>query len=43
VGTLPTGPATFTFPVLLVLQVRSGLLTRVRDYMDGLGVAGARG
>lgn len=43
VGTLPTGQATFTVPGLLILQVHSGLITRVRDYMDGSGVASARG
>lgn len=42
VGTLPTSRATFTVPGLLVLHVRNGLITRVRDYMDGLRVAGAR-
>ncbi|MFB7954015.1 nuclear transport factor 2 family protein [Streptomyces sp. NPDC056045] len=43
VGTLPTGRTAFTVPGLLILHVRSGLIARVRDYMDGLGVAGARG
>ncbi|KIF70935.1 hypothetical protein HY68_23805 [Streptomyces sp. AcH 505] len=42
VGTLPTGRTTFTVPGLLVLHVHNGLITRVRDYMDGLRVAGAR-
>jgi len=42
VGTLPTRRTTFTVPGLLIIHVRSGLITRVRDYMDGLGVAGAR-
>ncbi|WP_328583833.1 nuclear transport factor 2 family protein [Streptomyces sp. NBC_00370] len=41
VGTLPTGRTTFTVPGLLVLHVHNGLITRVRDYMDGLRVAGA--
>ncbi|MEU9205181.1 nuclear transport factor 2 family protein [Streptomyces sp. NPDC048332] len=41
VGTLPAN-ATFTVPGLLILSVRNGLITRVRDYMDGLGVAGVR-
>ncbi|MFE7116118.1 nuclear transport factor 2 family protein [Streptomyces sp. NPDC057654] len=43
VGTLPTRRTTFTVPGLLVLHVHSGLIVRVRDYMDGLGVASARG
>ncbi|MEV8566718.1 nuclear transport factor 2 family protein [Streptomyces sp. NPDC051322] len=43
VGTLPPERTTFTVPGLLILRVRSGLITRVRDYMDGSGVAGARG
>lgn len=43
VGTLPTRGTTFTVPGLLVLRVPSGLITRVRDYMDGLGVVSARG
>jgi ketosteroid isomerase-like protein len=43
VGTLPTKHTTFTVPGLLILHVRNGMITRVRDYMDGLGVAGARG
>ncbi|MFJ6011414.1 nuclear transport factor 2 family protein [Streptomyces sp. NPDC092952] len=42
VGTLPTRTTTFTVPGLLILHVRDGLITRVRDYMDGLGVADAR-
>ncbi|MEV8452255.1 nuclear transport factor 2 family protein [Streptomyces sp. NPDC052095] len=42
VGSLPTRTTTFTVPGLLVLHVRDGLITQVRDYMDGLGVAGAR-
>ncbi|GGM12292.1 hypothetical protein GCM10010129_65370 [Streptomyces fumigatiscleroticus] len=43
VATLPTRRTTFTVPGLLVLHVHGGLITRVRDYMDGLGVASARG
>ncbi|MEU9497594.1 nuclear transport factor 2 family protein [Streptomyces sp. NPDC048196] len=43
VGTLPNGHATFTVPGLLILHVHHGLITRVRDYMDGSGVASARG
>jgi len=43
VGTLPAARATFTVPGLLILHVRGGLITRVRDYMDGSGVAAARG
>ncbi|MCQ9130235.1 nuclear transport factor 2 family protein [Streptomyces sp. IBSBF 2807] len=42
VGTLPPKATTFTVPGLLILHVRNGLITRVRDYMDGLGVASAR-
>ncbi|MET7635651.1 nuclear transport factor 2 family protein [Streptomyces sp. NPDC005078] len=42
VGALPTKATTFTVPGLLILHVRNGLITRVRDYMDGLGVASAR-
>ncbi|MFE7853318.1 nuclear transport factor 2 family protein [Streptomyces sp. NPDC057403] len=38
---LPKGPA-FTVPGLLILRVRDGAITRVRDYMDGSGVVGAR-
>ncbi len=41
VGTLTTKATTFTVPGLLILQVRDGLITRVRDYMDDSGVAGA--
>ncbi|MFG3532372.1 nuclear transport factor 2 family protein [Streptomyces sp. NPDC047917] len=43
VGTLPTGHTDFTVPGLLILHVHGGLITRARDYMDSLGVAGARG
>jgi ketosteroid isomerase-like protein len=42
-GTLPTKGTTFTVPGLLILRVHSGLITRVRDYMDGMGVGSARG
>ncbi|MEV2211203.1 nuclear transport factor 2 family protein [Streptomyces sp. NPDC050997] len=42
VGTLPTKATTFTVPGLLILHVHNGLIMRVRDYMDGLGVASAR-
>ncbi len=34
---------TFTVPGLLILRVRDGLIIRVRDYMDGLGVSRALG
>ncbi|MFD0340499.1 nuclear transport factor 2 family protein [Streptomyces sp. NPDC127117] len=43
VGKLATKATEFTVPGLLVLHVRDGLITRVRDYMDGLGVVAARG
>jgi len=39
---LPAEATTFTVPGLLILHVRDGLITRVRDYMDGLGVVRAR-
>ncbi|GGW70561.1 hypothetical protein GCM10010503_54750 [Streptomyces lucensis JCM 4490] len=42
VGTVPPRNARFTVPGLLILRVDGGLLTRVRDYMDASGVAGAR-
>ncbi|MEU2249506.1 nuclear transport factor 2 family protein [Streptomyces sp. NPDC019224] len=41
-GTLPAGGAAFTVPGLLVLRVRDGLITHVRDYMDTAALAGAR-
>lgn len=41
VGTLTTEATTFTVPGLLILHVRDGLITRVRDYMDGLRVPSA--
>ncbi|MER6059832.1 nuclear transport factor 2 family protein [Streptomyces sp. NPDC001792] len=40
-GSLPATGASFSVPGLLVLRVRDGLLTRVRDYMDSAGVAAA--
>ncbi|KPI10495.1 protein of unknown function DUF1486 [Actinobacteria bacterium OK074] len=43
VGELPSREGTFTVPGLLVLRVEGGLITRCRDYMDGLGVARALG
>ncbi|WP_263981285.1 nuclear transport factor 2 family protein [Streptomyces naphthomycinicus] len=42
VATLTTEATTFTVPGLLILHVRNGLITRVRDYMDGSKVANAR-
>ncbi|WP_307825954.1 nuclear transport factor 2 family protein [Streptomyces sp. MBT33] len=42
VGTLPAKGTTFTVPGLLILHVHNGLIMRVRDYMDGSGVAAAR-
>ncbi|MFF8916996.1 nuclear transport factor 2 family protein [Streptomyces sp. NPDC015032] len=42
VGTMTTRATQFTVPGLLILHVRNGLITRAHDYMDGLGVAGAR-
>ncbi|MGP2442128.1 nuclear transport factor 2 family protein [Streptomyces sp. JW3] len=42
VAALPGG-GTVTVPGLLVLRVRDGLLVHVRDYLDGFGVARARG
>ncbi|TRV77007.1 nuclear transport factor 2 family protein [Streptomyces sp. 130] len=42
VGAVPGRSGEFTVPGLLVLHVRDGLLTRVRDYMDASGVADAR-
>ncbi|MGW0857963.1 nuclear transport factor 2 family protein [Streptomyces sp. NPDC002690] len=43
VGSLPARDLTFTVPGLLILHVRDGLIVRVRDYMDGFGVAASRG
>ncbi|WP_330456582.1 nuclear transport factor 2 family protein [Streptomyces sp. NBC_00820] len=42
-GSLPAAGLSFGIPGLLILRVHDGLLTRVRDYMDASGVAGARG
>lgn len=42
VGTVPAAGTSFSVPGLLVLQVRDGLVRRVRDYIDGSGVGGAR-
>lgn len=42
VGTLPARSTGFTVPGLLILHIRSGLITRARDYMDSSGVARAR-
>jgi uncharacterized protein len=42
VAALPGG-GTVTVPGPLVLRVRDGLLVHVRDYLDGFGVARARG
>ncbi|WP_426368302.1 nuclear transport factor 2 family protein [Streptomyces sp. E-08] len=42
VAVLPAKALTFAVPGLLVLHVRNGLIIRVRDYMDGLGLASAR-
>ncbi|MEU5538862.1 nuclear transport factor 2 family protein [Streptomyces sp. NPDC020362] len=38
-GTVTTSGQPFSFPGLLVLRVRNGLIVHARDYMDGLGVA----
>ncbi|MGP3922346.1 nuclear transport factor 2 family protein [Streptomyces sp. 8N616] len=42
-GTLTTTGQSFSFPGLLVLRVRNGLIVHVRDYMDGLRVAHTMG
>jgi ketosteroid isomerase-like protein len=42
-GTVTTTGRAFSIPGLLVIRVRGGLITHVRDYMDGLGVAHAMG
>ncbi|MGW3944452.1 nuclear transport factor 2 family protein [Streptomyces phaeochromogenes] len=42
-GTVATTGRAFSFPGLLVIRVHDGLITHVRDYMDGLGVAHAMG
>jgi ketosteroid isomerase-like protein len=41
VATMPPARR-FTIPGLLVLRVRDGLITHLRDYLDGYGVANAR-
>lgn len=42
VGTVPAADAAFTVPGLLVLRVRGGLISEVRDYIDSSGLSGAR-
>ena len=42
-GVLRSAGRPFEFPGVLVLRVRDGEIIRVRDYMDGLGVAHAMG
>ncbi|MFB7596980.1 nuclear transport factor 2 family protein [Streptomyces sp. NPDC056160] len=42
-GTLTTTGEPFEVPGLLVIRVHEGLITHVRDYMDGLAVARMRG
>lgn len=42
-GTMTTTGRRFSFPGLLVLRVRSGLIVHARDYMDGLRVAHTMG
>lgn len=42
-GVLRSTGQPFEFPGVLVLRVRDGEITHVRDYMDGLGVAHALG
>lgn len=37
------GGGSARIPGLLIIDVRNGLITRVRDYMDGLGLARAAG
>jgi ketosteroid isomerase-like protein len=39
VASVPAGGSDFAIPGLLLLHIRDGLITRVRDYMDGLAVA----
>jgi len=41
VGTVAGSGTPFAFPNVLVIRVRDGLITRVRDYMDGLRIAHA--
>ncbi|GAA3485639.1 nuclear transport factor 2 family protein [Streptomyces yanii] len=38
-GTVTTTGQAFSFPGLLVIRVRNGLIVHVRDYMDGLRIA----
>ncbi|MGW3243180.1 hypothetical protein [Streptomyces sp. NPDC001070] len=42
-GTVTTTGQSFSFPGLLVIRIRNGLIVHVRDYMDGLGVAHTMG
>jgi uncharacterized protein len=42
-GTVTTTGQAFSFPGILVLRVRDGLIVHVRDYMDGLRVAHTMG
>ncbi|MFI6846544.1 nuclear transport factor 2 family protein [Kitasatospora sp. NBC_00085] len=42
-GELTTTGRPFSFPGLLVLRVRDGLIVHARDYMDGLTVAHTMG
>lgn len=42
-GTVTTTGQPFSFPGLLVLRVRDGLIVHARDYMDGLRVAHTMG
>ncbi|OIJ99390.1 hypothetical protein BIV25_10285 [Streptomyces sp. MUSC 14] len=42
VGAPPDRPTAFAVPGLLILHVRDGLLSRVRDYMDSPAVADVR-
>jgi ketosteroid isomerase-like protein len=42
-GTVTTTGQSFSFPGLLVLRVRNGLIVHARDYMDGLRVAHTMG
>ncbi|MPY63779.1 nuclear transport factor 2 family protein [Streptomyces spongiae] len=42
-GTLTTTGQSFSFPGLLVLRIRNGLIVHARDYMDGLRVAHTMG
>lgn len=43
VGTVPATGTSFTVPGLLVLRLRHGLITHVRDYMDTAALTAARG